>query len=152
MSLQAELRTRPTGHRIRPRSLPAATVDPERGVVGDALTARIAATKQRLLAGGVLQEIEWGVPGERDERGKVIFTYTMLDVLIEKRPALDRGRVSTERSDNTVLVVFDPVAIFDTHVFRWGDPMHAYSIKAIDGLLQNEETGTRYASEITVIR
>ena len=36
-------------------------------------------------------------------------------------------------------------------MFRWGDPPHVYSIKAIDGLLQDEETGTRYASEVLTV-
>ena len=65
---------------------------------------------------------------------------------------MDRGRVSTDRADNTVLTILDPVAITDTDLFRWGDPPHVYKIKAVEGLIQNEETGTRYASEITVIR
>ena len=30
-------------------------------MLDDALTARIAATKKRLLDGGLLQEVEWGV-------------------------------------------------------------------------------------------
>ena len=29
---------------------------------------------------------------------------------------------------------------------------HIYRVKKIDGLLQDEETGTRYSSEVTVIR
>ena len=122
-------------------------------MLDDALTARIAATKRRLLDGGVLQEVEWGVQsGEPDERGRVTITYTPLDALIEQRPALDRGTLDTDRADNTVLVIFDPLAITDEHLFRWGDPAHVYSIKAVDGLIQDEETGTRYASEVTVIR
>ena len=37
-------------------------------MLDDALTARIAATKRRLLEGGLLQEVEWGVQsGERDD-------------------------------------------------------------------------------------
>ena len=118
-----------------------------------ALGARLAATKRRLLAGGILQPVEWGVPtGEPDIRGRRTFTYSMLDALIEDRPALDRGGTSTERSDHTVLVIFDPVAILTEHQFRWGEPPHVYKIKAVEGLLKNAETGTRYASEITVIR
>ena len=110
----------------------------------DALTARIAATKRRLLAGGVLQPIQWGVPlGERDERGRITYAYSDLDALIEERPALDRGTLDTNRADNTVVVILDPVAITDEHLFRWGDPPHTYKVKAIDGLLQNEETLTR---------
>ena len=51
-------------------------------------------------------------------------------------------------------MILDPVAITDEHLFRWGDdPPHTYKIKAIDGLLQDEETGTRYfISEVTVVR
>ena len=121
--------------------------------MADRLSRSIAATKRRLLAGGVLQEVEWGVPsGERDIRGRVTFVYTPLDALIEQRPALDRSTIDTDRSDNTVLVILDPVAIFDDHLFRFGDPLHVYSVKAIDGILQDEETGTRYASEVTLIR
>ena len=122
-------------------------------MLDDALTARIAATKRRLLAGGVLQPIQWGVPlGERDDRGRITYAYSDLDAFIEQRPALDRGTLGTERSDNTVVTILDPVAITDADLFRWGDPPHTYKVKAIDGLLQDEETGTRYASEVTVIR
>ena len=118
-----------------------------------AITARIAAAKQRLLEGGLLQPVGWGVPtGERDERGRITYTYTNLDALIEDRPALDRSTIDTDRADNTVLTVLDPLAITDEHLFRYGDPPHTYSVKAIDGLLQDEETGVRYASEVTVIR
>ena len=67
-------------------------------------------------------------------------------------PSLDRSTIDTDRADNTILIVLDPVAIFDNHFFRFGDPVHTYSIKAIAGLLQDEETGTRYASEVTLIR
>ena len=84
--------------------------------------------------------------------GNESLPISMLDAMIEQRPALDRGTASTERSDNTVLIILDPLAITDGHLFRWGDPPHTYSVKAVDGLLQDEETGTRYASEITVIR
>ena len=44
------------------------------------------------------------------------------------------------------------LSITDEHLFRFGDPLHVYKIKAVDGLLKDEQTGTRYASEITVIR
>ena len=118
----------------------------------DALTARIAAAKRKLLEGGLLQEILWGIPGERDYQGRRPFTYSPLDALIADRSALDRSTIDTERSDDTVLVIFDPLAITDEHTFRWGDPPHTYSVKSIDGLLQDAESGTRYASEITVIR
>ena len=122
-------------------------------MLDDALTARIAAAKRRLLDGGLLQEIEWGVPtGPPDIRGRRTFTYTPLDALIEERPALDRGTLSTDRADNTVLVIFDPVSILTEHLFRWGDPLHVYSVKAVDGIVQDEETGVRFASEVTVLR
>ena len=121
-------------------------------MLDDALTARIAAAKRRLLAGGMLQEVEWGIGGERDIRGKRTFTYSTLDALIEDHPALDRDRTDTDRADNTLLTILEPVAITDEHLFRWGEPPHVYKIKAVEGLLKNAETGTRYASEITVIR
>ena len=90
-------------------------------MLDDALTARIAATKRRLLDGGLLQEVEWGVPsGERDERGRVTITYTPLDALIEQRPALDRGTLDTDRADNTVLTILDPLAITDEHTVSMG--------------------------------
>ena len=79
--------------------------------------------------------------------------FTALDAFIEQRPALDRGSgFTTDRSDNTVLVVLDPVAIFDDHLFRFGDPAHTFSVKAIDGVVQDETTGVRFSSEVTVIR
>ena len=76
----------------------------------------------------------------------------MLDALIEQRPAVDRGTFSTDRSDNTVLTIFDPVAITDQHLFKWGDPPHTYQVKAVDGLVEDETTGVRFASEVTVLR
>ena len=117
-----------------------------------ALTERIAVIKRRLLEGGLLQEVEWGIPGEPDIRGRKTFTYTMLDALIEDRPGLDRAAISTDRADNTVLTILDPVAITDEHLFRFGDPPHTYKVKAIDGLIQDEELGVRFSSEVTVIR
>ena len=152
MSRLTDARTRPVGHRIQTtRSTPVHPVDAE-GRLADALTARIASAKRRLLAGGMLQEVEWGIPGEPDVRGRRTFTYSMIDALIEQRPALDRSTIDTDRADNTVLTILEPLAITDDHLFRWGDPPHVYSVKSIDGLLQNEETGTRFASEVTVIR
>ena len=116
------------------------------------ITARIAAAKRRLLDGGLLREIEWGVPGEPDGRGRRIFTYTMLDALIEERPALDRSTIDTDRADDTLVYIFDAVAVEDSHVFRYGDPPHTHQIKEIDGLIQNEESGTRYFSQVVLIR
>ena len=120
--------------------------------VANALTARIAAAKRRLLAGGVLQPVEWGIPGEPDVRGRRTFAYTPIDALIEQRPALDRSTFTTDRAGDTVLVIFDPVAILTGHTFRWGEPLHVYQIKAVDGLLQDEETGTRFFSKVVVLR
>ena len=159
MSLLAGGRSRPVATRTTPapptriiRTAHVLPVDADLGRVGNALTARIAATKRHLLEGGLLQEVGWGIPGEPDERGKQTFTYTMLDALIEQRPALNRGTLSTDRADNTVLVILDPLAITDEHLFRWGDPPHVYQIKAVDGIVLDGETGVRFASEVTVIR
>ena len=77
-------------------------------------------------------------------------TTTLIDAFIEQRPALDRSTLDTERADDTVLTILDPLAITDEHFFRWGD--HTYRVKAVDGLIKDETTGTRYASEVTVIR
>ena len=121
--------------------------------LADAITARVAATKRRLLAGGLLQPVEWGVPGPRirgNLYGRRTFTYSAIDAFIEQRPALDRDRLDTERVDNTLLTILEPVAITTEHLFRWGD--HTYSVKAVDGVIKDETTGTRYASEVTVIR
>ena len=159
MSLLAEFRTRPVATRQTPapptriiRTAHVLPVDADLGAIGNAITARIAATKKRLLDGGVMQPVEWGIPGPPDVRGRRIFTYFMLDAVIEQRPALDRSTLSTDRADNTVLVILDPLSITDDHLFRWGDPLHVYSIKAIDGIVQDEETGVRFASEVIVLR
>ena len=79
MSRLTDDRTRPVAHPIQTaKSSPARPVDAERGRFADALTARIAATKRRLLAGGLLTSAGrwWGVPtGEPDGlRGRRIFT------------------------------------------------------------------------------
>ena len=122
-------------------------------MISNALTARIAAAKRRLLKGGLLRSVEWGVPtGEPDERGRRTFTYSTLDALIAQRHGIDRSTTDTDRADDTVLTIFDPLAISTEHLFRWGNPPHTYKIKEVRGLLKNAETGTRYASEITVIR
>ena len=127
-------------------------------MIDAAITARIAAAKKRLLEGGLLREIEWGVvvpvvlPDLPDPRGRKTYEYSTIDALIEDRPALDRGPLSTDRADATVLVILDPLSITDEDLFRWGDPVHTYSVKAIDGLIQDEENGTRYASEVVLIR
>ena len=76
----------------------------------------------------------------------------MLDAFIEDRPALNRSTTDTERADDTIVIILDPVAIKDTHTFRWGRPGHVYKIKGIIGIVQDEDTGVRFYSEITVIR
>ena len=119
--------------------------------LADTLTRAIAAKKRALLKGGLLQEVEWGKPGEPDIRGRITYSYSTLDALIQKRPALDRSTIDTDRADNTVLTILDPVAITDADTFRWGEPPHVYSVKSIDGLL-SEETGVRFSSEVTLIR
>ena len=116
-----------------------------------ALTARIAATKRKLLAGGLLQEVEWHQrTGEKDQRGRQAVSVTLIDVLIEQRPGLDRDATGTDRADDTVLTILDQVAITDSDTFRWGG--HTYKVSKIDGVIQNEVTGVRFSSEATVIR
>ena len=44
-----------------------------------------------------------------------------------------------------MLTILDPVAIIDTDTFRWGDPPDVYSVKSIEGLIQDEETGVRFS-------
>ena len=120
-----------------------------------AITARIAACKKRLLVGGMLRSVEWlRKTGPIDVRGRQDFSTTLIDALIQTRPGLDRGLArATDRSDNTVLIILDPVAILDSPIlFRWGDQPHIYSVKKVDGLLQNEATGLRFLSEVTLIR
>ena len=105
-------------------------------MLDNVLTARIEAAKAWLLAGGLLQEVEWGVPsGDRDERGRVTITYTTLDAFIEQRPALDRwGNRAPSEADNTVF--HDPRSTWQSptsSLFRWGDPpVHTYSVSKID--------------------
>ena len=121
--------------------------------LADALTRTIAQTKRRMVAGGVLQEVEWRRrTGEPDVRGRYAVTTTLIDAFIEQRPALDRDRIATGRADDTVLTILEPVAIIDTDTFRWGDPPDVYKVKSIDGLIQDEETGVRFSSEVTVQR
>ena len=108
-------------------------------------TARIAATKRRCLEGGLLQLVSWGVPiGEPDIRGRITYAYSEIDALIEQRPALDRSTLSTDRADNTVLTILEPLAITDEHLFQWGDPVHVHKIKAVDGIVQDEASGVRF--------
>ena len=123
------------------------------GPLAVALTARIAAVKSRLLAGGVLQPVEWlRKTGPIDVRGRQAVSTTMIDAFIEQKPALDRSRLSTDRSDDTVLIILDPMAITDEHSFKWGDPPQTYSVKKVEGIVQDEDTGVRFSSEVVVIR
>ena len=121
--------------------------------LADDLTSGIATIKSALKSGGLLRPVEWlRRTGEKDVRGRQAVSTTMLDALIESRPALDRGALNTERSDDTVLIILDPVAITDADTFRWGNPSHTYKVSKIDGVVQNEGTGVRFSSEVTVIR
>ena len=107
--------------------------------------------KRLLLAGGVLRSVEWHQPtGERDVRGRQAVSVSLLDALIEQRPGLDRDSIGTDRADDTLLTILDPVAITDEHLFRWLG--HTYKVKKVDGVIPNEATGVRFRSEVTVIR
>ena len=123
-------------------------------MLDDALTARIAAAKRRLLAGGLLQVVDWGqvVPQDPpDPRGRKTYAFSPIDAFIELRTGLDRSTLDTGQADDTVLHILDPVAIFDNQLFRFGDPPHTYSIKAIDGLLQRRRNRNAIRqSEVTV--
>ena len=117
----------------------------------DAITARVASTKRRLLAGGMLREVEWlRKTGPIDVRGRQAVSTTLIDAFIEQRPALDRDRIGTDRADDTVLTILEPLAIIDSDTFRWGD--NTYSVKKVSGLIKDETTGVRFSSEVTVIR
>ena len=121
------------------------------GPIAAALTSGVATLKRTLLAGGLLRSIQWRRrTGEPDVRGRYAVTTSLIDALIEQRPALDRDRIDTDRSDDTVLTILDPLAITDTDTFRWGD--HTYRVSKIDGVIKNESTGVRFSSEVTVIR
>ncbi len=121
------------------------------GPIATSLDAGIAQMKRTLLAGGLLRSIEWHQrTGDKDERGRQAVSVSLLDALIEQRPALDRSTIDTDRTDNTLLIILDPVAITDEDTFRWGD--HVYKVSKIDGVVKNEGTGVRFSSEVTVIR
>ena len=99
----------------------------------------------------MLRAVEWHQPtGVRDERGRRAVSVSLLDALIEQRPGLDRSTIDTDRTDNTVLTILDPVAITDEHTFRWGG--HTYKVSKIDGVVKSESTGVRFSTEVTVIR
>ena len=125
-------------------------------MLDDALTARVAAAKRRLLDGGVLQPVEWGTVLPRDPpdpRGRKYYQYSEIDVLIQQRPELQReSGFTTDRADNTVLIILDPMAITDEDLFRWGEEPHVYKVSKIDGVVKNEALGVRFFSEVTVIR
>ena len=90
------------------------------GPIAVALTSGVATLKSTLLAGGLLRSIEWlRKTGQKDVRGRQAVTTTLIDALIEQRPALDRSALDTERSDDTVLTILDPLAITDEHFFKW---------------------------------
>ena len=121
------------------------------GPIAVALTSGVATLKSTLLAGGLLRSIEWlRKTGAKDVRGRQAVTTTLIDALIEQRPALDRSALDTDRADDTVLTILDPLAITDEHFFKWGG--HTYRVKAVDGVIKNESTGVRFSSEVTVIR
>ena len=123
------------------------------GPIANSLTSGVAKLKRELLAGGLLQPIEWlRRTGGKDERGRQAVSSTMIDALIEQKPMLDRSTIDTDRADDTVLIVLDPLSISDEHLFRWGNPPHVYSVKSIDGVVKNEATGVRFSSEVVVIR
>ena len=113
----------------------------------------------------MLRAVEWPTPSPPASSPETIASgrqrlsvpsgaSSRLDVLIDApMHALQReSGFTTDRADNTVLTILDPVAIFDDHLFRFGDPPHTYSVKAVDGVIQDEDTGTRYASEVVCIR
>ena len=121
-------------------------------MISEAITCAVEAAKD--VAADVLQPVEWlQKTGDKDERGRQAVTVTTINVLIESEPGLARGsdRV-TDRSDETMLTVLEPLAIKDSDTFRWGTPPHTYKVKNLDGVVQDPETGVRYATVATVIR
>ena len=108
------------------------------GRVGNAITERIAATKRRLLEGGrVAARSSGAYPASPDMRGRRVFTY--YDARRADRAAAQRStvarRFSTDRADNTVLTILDPLSITDEHIFSGGAiRFTSYKIKAIDGI------------------
>ena len=99
------------------------------GPLANSLTRGVVSIKRTLLRGGLLRSIEWHQrTGEKDVRGRQAVSVSLLDALIEQRSQLDRGQgLVTDRSDNTVLTVLDPVSIKDSDLFRWGG--HTYKVK-----------------------
>ena len=124
---------------------------PAASPISDMISARIAATKRRLLDGGLLRSVEWRRRcGKKDLRGRQTISTTLLDVFIETRPALTRSPLDTSRADAIVLLILDEVAITDSDTFRWGE--HIYKVSKVDGVVKNEAEGTNFYSEATVIR
>ena len=74
--------------------------------------------------------------GAKDVRGRQAVSVSLLDALIEQRPGLDRSTIDTDRADDTVLTILDPVAITDEHLFRWGG--QTYRVKGVDGVVKSE--------------
>ena len=121
------------------------------GPLANSLTRGVVSIKRTLLRGGLLRSVQWHRrTGEKDVRGRQAVSVSLLDALIEQRPALNRGTITTVRSDDTVLTILDPVAIKDTDLFRWGN--HTYKVSKVDGVIKNEVSGVRFSSEVTVIR
>ena len=117
----------------------------------------LLATKRRLLEGGLLQEVELGVVVPQDPpdpRGRKVYAFSPLDALIEQRPSAGPGgTLDTDRADNTVLVIFDPAGNHRRTSFQVGRTDRTSTrLRRLTGSWQDEETGTRYASEVTVIR
>ena len=120
------------------------------GRIGAAIGRRVALAKRTLKSGGLLQPVEWlRRTGTPDVRGRQDKTTTPIDVYIQSSQGLDRDRLSTDRTDSTLVVVLDPVAIKDSDTFRWGGD--AYKIKQISGLVKDERSGVRFYSEVLLI-
>ena len=115
-------------------------------ILWDAVTFGVHQPEGVLRIGIVLRGV-FAVPG--DGFGVMLLDAATIGV---HHPALDRSTIDTDRADNTALTILDPVAITDEHLFRWGDPPNTYSVKSVDGVLQDEDTGVRFASEVTLIR
>ena len=70
----------------------------------------------------------------------------MLDVLIEQRTGLDRGASNPTLTGKTIRCLIGPRPRSNygrRYLFRFGDPIHVYKIKAVDGILQDERGNRR---------
>ena len=115
------------------------------------LTAGIATAKRALSSGGLLQPVTWERrSGEHDMYGRQAVTTSTLMVLIEDREGITRAEREIERADRTVLTILEPVAVQDTDTFTWGGKTHA--VAHLEGVVEDETTGTRFSTEVTVIR